>query len=95
MEPTREDLYRDRLCLWRPDRVKVLACELADGVSERSLDDVEVADHPSPVEGLPLDDDLYTVIVCVEIALGRWEPRNSVQRLQARRRADFEAAGHE
>jgi hypothetical protein len=31
----------------------------------------------------------------VEIALGRWKPRNTVQCPQARRRADFEAAGHE
>jgi hypothetical protein len=33
--------------------------------------------------------------VCVEIALGRWEPGNTVQCPQACRRADFEAAGHE
>jgi hypothetical protein len=31
----------------------------------------------------------------VEIALGRWEPRNTVQRPQVRRGADFEPAGHE
>ena len=95
MKPTGKDLYRDRFCLLRPDRVEVLAFELSDGFSERGLDDVEVADHPSPVEALPLHDDLHSVIVCVEFALGRWEPGNSVQRPQARRRADFEAAGHE
>jgi hypothetical protein len=95
VKPTGEDLYRDRFRVWRPDRVEVLAFELADGFSERGLDDVEVADHPSPVEGLPLDDDLHPVIVFVEIALGRWEPGKSVQCPQACRRADFEAAGHE
>jgi hypothetical protein len=78
MKPTGEDLYRDRLRLWRPDRVEVLAFELGDGFSERGLDDVKVADHPSPVEGLPLDDNLYPVIVLVEIALGSWEPGNTV-----------------
>jgi hypothetical protein len=95
MKPTGEDLYRDRLCLWRPDRVEVLAFELADGVSERGLDDVEIADHSSPIERLPLDDDLHPVIVWMEIALGRWEPGNTVQRAQACRSSDFEPWGHE
>jgi hypothetical protein len=95
MKPAGEDLYRDRLRLWRTDRVKVLALKLGDGFSEGALDDVEVADHPSPVEGLALDDDLDPVIVFVEIALGRWEPGNTVQCPQACRRADFEPAGHE
>lgn len=96
MTPTGKDLYRDRFRLWRPDQVvEVLPLESGHCLLERGLDDVEVADHPSPVEGLPLDDDLHPVIVCVEIALRRWEPRNTVQRPQACRRADFEAAGHE
>jgi hypothetical protein len=95
MKPTGKDLYRDRFRLRRPDRVEVSAFELGDGFSERRLDDVEVADHPSPVEGLSLDDDLHPVIVFVEIALGRWKPGNPVQCPQACRRADFEAAGHE
>jgi hypothetical protein len=95
MKPTGEDLYRDRLRVWRLDRVEVLAFELGDSFSERGLDDVEVADHPSPVEGLPLYDDLHPVIVCVEIAFWRWEPGDTVQRSQVRRGADFEPAGHE
>jgi hypothetical protein len=33
--------------------------------------------------------------VCVEIAFGRGEPRDTVQRPQGGRRTDFEPAGHE
>lgn len=78
MKPTGEDLYRDRFRVWRPDGVEVLVLELADGFSECGLDDIEVADHPSPVESLPPDDDFHLVIVCVEIALGRRKPWNTV-----------------
>jgi hypothetical protein len=95
MEPTGEDLDRNRLRHWRQDRVEVLAFELADGFSERGFDDVEVADHPPLVEGVPPDDDLDAVIVCVEIALRRREPRNAVLCPQFRRSADFESAVHE
>jgi hypothetical protein len=95
MEPTGEDLYGDRLGVWRPDRVEVLAFELVDGFSKRGLDDVEIADHPSRVEVLALDDDLDPVIVCMKIALWRREPGNTVQCPQVQRGAHCEPGGHE
>ena len=76
MKPTCKDLNRDRLR--RPDRVEVLALECGNGLFERGLEDVEVADHPSPVKRRALDDDLHPVVVSVELALGRWEPRYAV-----------------
>ena len=79
MKPAGEDLHRDRFRFRRADQLEVLAFELGDGFAERGLDDVEVADHPSPVEGLPPDHDLHPVVVFVEIPLGRWEPGNTVQ----------------
>jgi hypothetical protein len=95
MKPTGEDLYCDRFRVWRPDGVEVIVLELADRFSECGLDDIEVADHPSPVESLSLDDNLDPVIVCMEIAFGRREPGNTVHCPQGCRGADFEAAGHE
>lgn len=80
MKPAGEYLYRDRFRLRRPDCVEVLTFELADSILERRLDQVEVADHSSLVKGRALDDDLYPVIVFVEITLGRREPRDTVQR---------------
>jgi hypothetical protein len=95
VEPAGEDLHRDRFRLGRSDQVKVLALERADGITERGLDDVEVADHPALVEGCSLDDDVDTVVVRVEISFRRREPRDAVKRPQRRRRADLEAAAHE
>jgi hypothetical protein len=95
MKPTGEDFDRDRFRPRRPDRIQVLALECCDGGAERGLDGVEVTHHPSPVECRTLDDDLHPVVVCVELALGRGEPRYAVQRPQSCRRADFEPTGHE
>jgi hypothetical protein len=95
MKPTGEDLYRDRFRLRRPDRVEVLAVECADGLVQSGLEDVEVADHASPIECRALNNDLHPVVVCMKIPLGRGEPGNTVQCPQVCRRADFEPCGHE
>ena len=95
MKPTGEDLDRDRFHPYRPDRVQVLALEWSDGRLERGVDGVEVANHPSLVKVRTFDDNLHPVIVCVELALRRREPRYPVQRPQVQRGADFEPPGHE
>ena len=57
---------------------------------QRGVEDVEVADHPTIVELLALDEHLDPVVVLVELSLGPLDAGHDVLGAQADRRTDLE-----
>ena len=90
LRPAGEHLDGDGLGVVGTDQVEVLAVQpLVDGL-QRGVEHVEVADHPTIVELLALDEHLDAVVVLVQLSLGPLDAGHDVLGAQADRRTDLE-----